>query len=290
MNYGLSLPAFGAHSDVRALADLATQAEQVGWDGFFVWDHMVFHRSFPAMADVWVALTAIAMRTEHVRLGSLLTPLARRRPWKLARETVSVDRLSNGRLILGVGLGDPPELDYGLFGEETDDRVRAHRLDEGLDVLTGLWTGEPFSFQGRYYNLSQVVFRPTPVQQPRIPIWVGGFWPHKAPFRRAARWDGVIPLAWGKPLTPGDWQDILAYIRKHRSSDAPFDAVHIGPTPGDDPARARDIVAKYDKAGVTWWVEEADPWRFGLARDTPLTADIAERIRERVLQGPPRLE
>jgi alkanesulfonate monooxygenase SsuD/methylene tetrahydromethanopterin reductase-like flavin-dependent oxidoreductase (luciferase family) len=289
MRYGLSLPAFGLYSDVRLVANLAREAERAGWDGFFVWDHMVFSPSFHPMADPWVALTAVAIQTEHVHLGTMLTPLARRRPWKVARETVSLDGLSNGRLVLGVGLGDPAPLEYGSFGEETNPKILAQKLDEGLEVLTGLWTGAPYSFQGRKYKLSEVVFRPRPVQQPRIPIWVGGFWPHKAPMRRAARWDGVIPLAWDRQLTPDDWLDILAYIRKYRDLDTPFEAVHLGRAPGDDAAKARDMVSSYAKVGVTWWVDEIDPWRFGLGRQEPLTPDVAERARERVLQGPPRI-
>ena len=119
------------------------------------------------------------MRTTRIRIGTMIAPLSRRRPGKLARETVSVDRLSGGRLILGVGLGDPVQVDFGFFGETTDANIRAQRLDEGLDILNGLWAGQPFSYQGEHCQLEEVRFLPTPVRQPRIPIWVGGWWPNK---------------------------------------------------------------------------------------------------------------
>ena len=180
MQYGINLPPFGDFGDPRALAELAHEAEQAGWDGFFIWDHIIFDPSFHPMVDPCVGLAAVALSTSRIRIGTMLTPLPRRRPWKLARETVSLDRLSNGRLILGVGIGDPVQWDYGFFGEETDARVRAQHLDEGLDIVAGLWSGERFSYQGQHYQLQEMIFLPKPVQ-PRIPIWVGGNWPNKPP-------------------------------------------------------------------------------------------------------------
>jgi alkanesulfonate monooxygenase SsuD/methylene tetrahydromethanopterin reductase-like flavin-dependent oxidoreductase (luciferase family) len=239
MQFGLSLPQFDAFGDVRKLVELAQAAEEAGWDGFFVWDHILFDDFWRPMVDPWVALAAIAMATEHIRIGTLVTPVARRRPWKLARETVSLDRLSGGRLILGVGLGSPETWEYGFFGEETDNRIRAEKLDEGLAILQGLWSGEMFGFQGKHYQLEEMRFLPTPVQQPRIPIWVAGLWPNKPPMRRAARFDGAIPIKSPGTLTPDDWREALAYINQHRTSDepsdTPFDAVAMGVTPGDDP-------------------------------------------------------
>ena len=187
MHFGITLPAFADFSDPHALAELARAAETAGWDGFFIWDHIFFDPTFHPIADTWVALGAVALSTERLRIGTMITPMARRRPWKLACETVSVDQLSNGRLTLGVGLGDPVQWDFGFFDEVTDPKIRGRRLDEGLDVLTGLWSGQPFSYQGEQYNVKEVTFRPTPVQSPRIPIWVGGWWPNKPPLRRAAR-------------------------------------------------------------------------------------------------------
>jgi alkanesulfonate monooxygenase SsuD/methylene tetrahydromethanopterin reductase-like flavin-dependent oxidoreductase (luciferase family) len=286
MFHGISIPPFGDYADARALATLAREAEQVGWDGFFLWDHVIFDPSWHPIADPWVALAAVAMQTERMRIGTLITPIARRRPWKLARETVTLDRLSGGRLTLGVGLGDPARWDFGFFGEEEDPRARAARLDEGLEVLTGSWRGEPFSHQGSHYQLREMRFLPRPLQEPRIPIWVGGVWPNKRPARRAARWDGFFPISFGDPITPATWRSILAYIALHRESSAPFDAVQSGATDGAD--RAADTVAAYADAGVTWWMEDLSPYRFGRRWEDPWTADDMHLMAERVRQGPPR--
>jgi len=232
------------------------------------------------VADPWVALAVMAMSTERIRLGPMVTPIPRRHPWKLARETVTLDRLSAGRLLLGVGLGGFQSEEFEAFGEEGDPKVRAAKLDEGLEVLTGLWSGEPFSYSGKHYQVKEVHFIPPPVQQPRIPIWVAGTWPIKAPFRRAARWDGVVPTNRDvdKPLTPAEIRDIVAYVKEHRASDAPFDVGHGGQTPGRDAAEDAEIVAPYAEAGVTWWLEARLPW----------VSPLAE-VRERIRKGPPRV-
>ncbi len=195
MHFGVSLPNFNAFGDPQVIAQIAREAEEAGWDAFFLWDHMIFDDLPRPIVDPWVALTGAAMTTQRIRLGTLLTPLPRRRPWKLARETTTLDRLSGGRVTLGVGLGAPEKWEYGFFHEETDNKIRAEKLDEGLEILTGLWQGEPFQFQGRQFQLETMRFLPTPLQTPRIPIWVGGTWPNKAPFRRAARYDGVCPMS-----------------------------------------------------------------------------------------------
>lgn len=239
--------------------DLAKEAEDHGWDGFFLWDHLNWP---PApMIDPWVALAAIAAGTERVRIGTMITPVARRRPWKLARETVSVDQLSGGRLILGVGLGGMPQEEHARFGEDADDRVRARRLDEGLDILVGLWSGEPFSYRGQEYQVDGARFLPRPVQEPRIPIWVGGYWPNRKPFRRAAQWDGVTPAKvsatpGGMPglLMPGDMQEMLDYTLEHRKTDAPFDVAMPAYMP-PDPAKAADLADAFEAAGATWLLE-----------------------------------
>src|SRR5215213_9146168 len=176
MQFGLSLPAFGPFANPRYLAQSAAAAESAGWDGFFIWDSIIADPTFNPMADPWVALAAVAMQTSRLRIGALVTPLARRRPWKVARETVSLDLLSQGRLIFGAGLGDPVQWEYGFFGEETDNKMRAEKLDEGLAILTGLWSGELFGYAGKQYQLQPMRFEPKPLQQPRIPIWVGGTW------------------------------------------------------------------------------------------------------------------
>src|SRR5579862_3268663 len=176
MQYAIDLPLFGPFSHPFLVADLAHEAEDAGWDGFFVWDHLNYKlASSPeplAIADPWILLAAMALRTRSIKLGPMVTPLPRRRPWKLARETVTLDHLSGGRLVLGVGLGSDDDGEYHDFGEPTDPRVHGGKLDEGLAILTRLWSGKQISYQGQHYQLAPVQFRPTPLQQPRIPIWV----------------------------------------------------------------------------------------------------------------------
>jgi alkanesulfonate monooxygenase SsuD/methylene tetrahydromethanopterin reductase-like flavin-dependent oxidoreductase (luciferase family) len=288
VKYGLSLPPFGPYSEPRYLAEIARQAEAVGWDGFFIWDHVVYLDPVHPLPDIWVALAAIAMTTERVRLGPMITSLARRRPWKVARETVSVDRLSNGRLILGVGLGEPANRDFGAFGEEQDNKIRAAKLDEALAILDGLWSGENFSYEGAHYRVKEVAFLPKPVQSPRIPVWVGGRWDAPAPRRRAARWDGYFPSKWRSMVSADEWAAIKAQIAQHRTSQAPFDLVQGGTTPGNDPAKAGEITAACAEFGATWWIEHIDPWRFGLGWDDLITSDVEQQMNERIQQGPPR--
>ena len=147
------------------------------------------------MADPWIALTAMAMVTNRIKLGPMIIPLPRRRPWKLARESVTLDRLSQGRLILGMGIGsDSFFKEYSTYGESQDDKLHGAMLDEGLDVLVRLWSGVRVNYTGQHYQLHDALFLPTPLQRPRIPIWIAGFWPMKKPFRRAAQWDGFCPL------------------------------------------------------------------------------------------------
>jgi alkanesulfonate monooxygenase SsuD/methylene tetrahydromethanopterin reductase-like flavin-dependent oxidoreductase (luciferase family) len=277
MHYGISAPNFGEYSDPRLLAALAHEAEIAGWDGFFPWDHITWPGPVP-VADPWVVLAAMAMQTERILLGPMVTAPPRRRPWKLARETVTLDHLSGGRLILGVGLGFWQHEEFEALGEAGSPQRRAAKLDESLAVLTGLWSGTPFSYHGTQYQVNNVCFLPTPVQQPRIPIWVAGGWPTKAPFRRAARWDGVFPInrdpANTPPLTPSAMRDVVAYVKVHRVGEAPFEVVYAGQTPGRDPAADAALVVPYAEAGVTWWLELA-------SRRAP--AEMRERIR----RGPP---
>lgn len=252
MKYGFVLP----RGDARTAADFAQAAEKAGWDGFFVWE--------PVWGvDAWVCLTAAAMRTQRIRLGTMITPLSRMRPWKLASETATLDNLSGGRLILSVGLG---AIDTGFdeFGEVTDRRTRAALLDEGLQVLTGLWAGQPFNFQGEHYQITETGFQPPPPpqQQPRIPIWVVGAWPREKSMRRALRYDGLLPNVMGEdgkvrlqPATPAEIQEMCAYIQANRRATSPYDIIVEGETPGNDPESAGAIVAPYAHAGATWWIE-----------------------------------
>ena len=288
MKFGISVAPFGDFANPLALAELAKQAEDAGWDGFFIWDHIMFDPSFHPNVDPWVGLTAVALHTTRIRLGTMITPLARRRPWKVARETVSLDQVSNGRFILGVGLGDPSQWDYGFFGEETDAKVRAEKLDESLEIITGLWSGKPFSYQGKHFQMQEVLFLPPPVQQPRIPIWVGGWWPNKPPMRRAARWDGAVPIREGG-IPANEWSAIKDYIGKHRKSNENFEYIHNGASNGENPEEAKRVVEPYIEAGVDWWIEGIDPWRFGWSYEDQWSPDASVKMRERVLQGPPRI-
>ena len=288
MKYGVHLPNFGVFGDARVLADLARLAEQAGWDGFFLWDHLLFcELDKNAHVDPWVALTAIAAATERINIGTLITPLPRRRPWKLARETVSVQNYSGGRLILGVGLGDPVEWEYRFFHEETDPRIRAEKLDEGLAILTGLWTGEPFAFEGKHYQLEEMTFLPKPVS--RIPIWVAGYWPKKRPFRRSARFDGIAPGSAEGMLSPDDVRQFMAYINQHRSREDAFDVVTFGKT---DPESAEYTakVAPYIEAGATWWVEDISPLRMGWGWEDLWKPWEIEPLKARIQAGPPKVD
>jgi alkanesulfonate monooxygenase SsuD/methylene tetrahydromethanopterin reductase-like flavin-dependent oxidoreductase (luciferase family) len=280
MKFGISLPNFGTYHDPRLAAGLAHEAEQAGWDGFFLWDHMLW--TWPEVqpdSDPYVMLTAIVMSTERITTGALVTPIARRRPWKLARELTTLDQLSSGRVVLGAGIGGDWFGDYSKFGEPPDDRTHAEMLDEGLAVLDGLWSGEPFSYEGKHYHIKDAQFLPRPVQRPRIPVWLAGLWPHKKPFRRAAQWDGIIPLPTDekKELTAQDVADLITYIMEFRTSTDPFDVLVSGRTTGTNSTEDAERVGPKQEAGATWWIEGFD-WNTSLAI-----------VRERIDQGPPRI-
>jgi alkanesulfonate monooxygenase SsuD/methylene tetrahydromethanopterin reductase-like flavin-dependent oxidoreductase (luciferase family) len=276
MRFAIDLPTSGEFSNPRLLADLARQAENSGWDGCFVWDHVQLEPAEP-VADSWITLAAIALATERIKIGTLVTPLFRRNPWKLARETVTLDHLSAGRFILGVGSGSDVFGEITTFNGPLDDRIRAAMLDEGLAVLTGLWTGEQFSFTGKYYQVKQGRFRPAALQSPRIPIWVAGTWPKKAPFRRAARYDGIVPVAGDltHSISPVQLRELLEYIEAARTAESHFDVVHL--ENGAGPGAVRETVAAYAAAGATWWVETFSPSRCGL-----------KDLRRRISDGPPK--
>jgi len=283
MQFAINTPNFGSFSDVRLMAELAHEAEDAGWNGFFVWDHIGGspEQAIP-MADPWVALTAMAMATSRIKLGPIVTPLPRRRPWKLARESVTLDHLSQGRLILGVGLGsDSFYKEYSTYGESPDDKLHGAMLDEGLDVLVQLWSGKAVSYAGQHYQLHDALFLPVPLQRPRIPIWIAGVWPLKKPFRRAAHWDGVCPLKHADQLMqPDDIQQMLTYIQQFRTSDEPFDVLASGNTSGTERQKDLDTIMPYVEAGATWWQES-----FAGSDSLEL-----EAVRTRIRQGPPRLD
>jgi alkanesulfonate monooxygenase SsuD/methylene tetrahydromethanopterin reductase-like flavin-dependent oxidoreductase (luciferase family) len=282
MRYGISLPNFDLCGNPRTAAQLAHIAEEAGWDGFFLWDHVLWTWPHPmSAADPFMTLAAMAMTTARIKLGTMVTPVPRRRPWTLARQVTTLDHLSGGRAIMGVGLGGNWFGDYSRFGEPTDQKAHGEMLDEGLQVITGLWSGEPFSFEGKHFHIKDVEFLPKPVQQPRIPVWVAGMWPNKKPFRRAAQWDGVFPILAGddleREITPGEVREMLAYMKQYRESDAPFDVIVGGSTTGTDHDKNRDHLAPLVDAGLTWWIESFD---------LPTTFD---HVRARLELGPPRI-
>ena len=266
--------------DPRAQADLAATAEAAGWDAVFTYDAIAIGDG--DMYDPWVLLAGMAMRTERIRLGAMVFAPTRRRPWHLAREAATLDRLSNGRLILPVGLGALDDQGFGNVGEVTETRARAAILDETLSILDGLWTGEPFGFEGDTYTFAPMTFRPTPVQRPRIPIWVVGAWPHARSMRRAARWDGIVVQATdadGRPAGAAVLPEIVGWVAGTRAREGlagPFDIVVDGTTPADDRGRAADIAGRHGEAGATWWIES--DW---------MNTDPAA-LRRRIEAGPPR--
>jgi alkanesulfonate monooxygenase SsuD/methylene tetrahydromethanopterin reductase-like flavin-dependent oxidoreductase (luciferase family) len=284
VKYGVTLPNMGRYSDARTLSDLARVAEEAGWDGFFLWDTLHYQAEEQPVCDPWIALAAIAMRTERIKIGTMVAAPTRRRPWKLARETVTLDHLSQGRLILGVGAGDGSDRGFTYFGEERDARQRAKVLDESLAILQGLWSGQPFSYSGEYYHIQEITFLPPPVQVPRIPIWIGGMWPRKGPMSRAAHLDGINAFTkrddgtFGD-LTPAEIQHLKRFMEEHRTTPTPFDIVTGGrvfDAVHDEQARA--LLRAHAAAGTTWCLENIWPQR-----------DF-DGVRASIQQGPPQLE
>jgi alkanesulfonate monooxygenase SsuD/methylene tetrahydromethanopterin reductase-like flavin-dependent oxidoreductase (luciferase family) len=259
---GIAVPNFA--EDPAQLIELGVEAERAGFDGFFLWDHIVFSDSGdgPPIADPWMALAVVATRTTRIKLGTMITPVPRRRPWQLARQTTTLDVLSGGRLILGVGIGSPAYGDFGIFHEPTGARERADLLDEGLDVLAGLWTGERFSYEGQHFTVDPVRFTPPPLQQPRIPVWVGGVLPAVRPVDRAARWDGMVPIRFADGslarVSAADIEEVGARITATRGSADGVDLV-VWAEVAADPSAVPQIARPYQEAGATWWIESARP-------------------------------
>jgi len=267
VRHALYAPPFGTFGDVRVLTELARRAEDAGWDGFFLWDHILFATDVP-FADPWIALAAIATATERIRIGPLVTPLPRRRPWKVAREAVTLDHLSRGRLVLGVGLGIDFWREYAAFGEAPDDRTRGELLDDGIEIVTRLWSGEPVTHHGARLSVDDARFLPRPFQ-PRLPVWSAVLWPpHRNPLRRAARCDGVVPFCPDRALTPSDVRELRALVDRDRAHGEPYDVCMHGP---------RELAAEYADAGVTWFMESF--WH----------EDALDAVRRIVDAGPPRV-
>jgi alkanesulfonate monooxygenase SsuD/methylene tetrahydromethanopterin reductase-like flavin-dependent oxidoreductase (luciferase family) len=270
MRSGLFLPLFDALADPAIVARLSAEAEEAGWHGVFVWDHVRWREPVVEVADPWITLAAIATSTASLRIGPMVTPLARRRPVKVARETATLDRLSGGRLTLGVGLGsDAFGNEYSMTGEETDDRRRGRMLDESLEILTAAWSGEPVHHLGEHYTVDGMRFLPRPVQRPGVPVWVAGLYGKPKPLRRAARYDGFFPVNLEHPDQLAEIVAQLAALREDAGRDAaePYDVV-AALAPGSDPA-------PYAAAGATWWVV-----------DFPGEAASVEQVRGVIREGP----
>ncbi len=277
MKFGFVLP----KGDAKLAADFAHIAEQSGWDGFFVWE--------PVWGiDAWISLTAAAMVTKHIKLGTMLTPLSRMRPWKIASETATLDNLSNGRVILSVGLG-AVNTGFEEFGEITDRKTRAELLDEGLEILIHLWSGKPFRYTGKHYQveITEDFFQlpPSTFQKPRIPIWVVGAWLSQKSMNRVLKYDGLLPAVLGKDgkvrlemITPGEILEMKNYIYANRDQSTPFEIIMEGQTPGFDREKASKIIRPYQDVGVTWWIEAL--WEL----------QEAEEVLNRIKQGPPSLD
>jgi alkanesulfonate monooxygenase SsuD/methylene tetrahydromethanopterin reductase-like flavin-dependent oxidoreductase (luciferase family) len=254
MRLGLYIPLFDELADPALVARLSAEAEEAGWDGVFIWDHIHWREPVVGVADTQITLAAIASATERIRLGPMVTPLARRRPVKVARETATLDRLSNGRLTLGVGLGsDRFGSEYSITGEELDERKRARMLNEGLEVLQAAWTGAPVHHRGEHYTIDAMRFLPRPVQRPGVPIWVGGYYGKSKPLRRAVRYQGFFPVGLEYPDQLAEVATELERMRPETESgeSGSFDLV-VELDPGTDPA-------PYAAAGATWGLV-AFPW------------------------------
>jgi alkanesulfonate monooxygenase SsuD/methylene tetrahydromethanopterin reductase-like flavin-dependent oxidoreductase (luciferase family) len=276
MRFAVGLPNVKEYADPPLLVDLAVTAESAGWDGVFVWDHLLY-REGGAAVNPWLTMAAIAQATNQIRLGVMVVALARRRPWNVAREAAALDILSDGRLLFGAGLGSLDD-EFTRFGEDAGARVRADKLDESLEIITGLWSGGPFRYDGKHFRIEEVRFLPAPLQTPRVPVLVAGTWPNRRPFRRAARWDGIFAtheqVGHTETMTVEQLSEIVEYTSTHRAeTETPFEIVIEGQTPGPD----SQIAAAYAQAGLTWWVEKLGWFRGPL-----------EEMRDRIESGPPR--
>jgi alkanesulfonate monooxygenase SsuD/methylene tetrahydromethanopterin reductase-like flavin-dependent oxidoreductase (luciferase family) len=253
MRYGWVLP----YGDARTAAELAAVAEEHGWDGFFVWEAVWG-------IDAWMMLTAVAMRTVRIRMGTMLTPLPRRQPWDLAAQVATLDNLSKGRVILPIGLGATDDR-WWIFEDDPGRRTRADMMDESLELMQALWSGEPVTYDGVHYRArpADTLVPPRPVQRPRVPIWVVGAWPRPKSMRRAARLDGWLPAymptgGGHEELTPERLREGIAWLRARRAAAGltmdGYDVVAEGTTP-PDPDAAAEIVRPWAEAGATWWID-----------------------------------
>jgi alkanesulfonate monooxygenase SsuD/methylene tetrahydromethanopterin reductase-like flavin-dependent oxidoreductase (luciferase family) len=266
VKFGVGVPNVADFADPVLLVDLAGETEAAGWDGFFVWDHLLYRPERPGAVDAWTVIAAAAALTTQIRVGVLVTAVPRRRPQLLAQQVATIDLLSAGRLVFGVGLGSLPD-EYKRFGENPSMKVRGRRLDESLSVLQAMWSRGSLRHRGEFFTVDDVELLPKPAQEPHPPIWVAGRWPNKAPFRRAARFDGVMPThssyAHGSFMTVEELREVVDYVQDHRSRNDPFDVVMEGES--STSAHLEVLVSGYGTAGLTWWIEKLGWWRGGPA-------------------------
>ena len=254
MKYGLALP----YNNGKRVMKYARLVEEAGWDGLFLGDAIWCE-------DPMIALTAAAAVTERIRLGTMIIPVPLRRPWKLASESVALDRLSNGRLILGLGTGAVWMGWQGFPDEVIENKARAKMLDETIDILTLFYKCRQFDYDGEYYNLKlseldEMYYPPKPVQRPRIPIWIPGIWPRKKSMQRTLKCDGLLaevisPDGKPEPVTPEDLRNMKAFVQENRTLNSPFDIVVNGNTIDLAEAERQEVLESWEEAGATWWVE-----------------------------------
>jgi len=272
MKLGLALPYNCAHNIVH----FAQMVERAGWDGLFLGDAIWCE-------DPMITLTAAAVVTERIRLGTMINPVPLRRPWKLASESLALDQISAGRLILGLATGAVWMGWYAFPDEVTDNRARAEMLDETIDILTLFYQRQPFDFDGKHYHLKLseldvMYYPPKPVQQPRIPIWIPGIWPRQKSMERVLKCDGIFlekisPEGEPETVTPDDLRQIRAYVEKYRSSERPFDFIASGNVSNLDESEGVEVLQSWESAGATWWVEGL--WE---ATDQEVEAVIEKRL------------
>ena len=264
MKYGIWIRNLGKLAP-NLVVEYAVEAEEAGWDGVFLSD--VFGEG--GFSDPWIILAGIATQTGKISLGSWVTPLARRQPWQVALDLATLDQMSNGRVIFGAGLGVPD--DFTKLGLPADGKIRAEKLDEGLEIINGLWSGDSFSFKGKYYNINNVELPVVPFQKPRIPILLGGWWPNKKPFKRGARWDGIMPY-WNSlpgPIPEKDLRDAVNYYKENAVAPGEIIIPYSGDLSKDYSELCRDV-------GATWLLAE------GLGEKGKVTLDM-----NKIKQGPP---
>ncbi len=261
MRFAIGIPPF---TDPSVIVGVAVDAEAAGWDGVLVWDHLQWdtHRGLE-VHDPWAVLAAMAVRTERVMLGTAVTPLARRRPWVVAKQVTTLDHLSGGRAVLGVGLGVPSDADFGAFGDEPNEKACAGILDDGLALLDGLLRGEAVNHHGPHFNV-EAQLRPPPVQLPRPRIFVAGVYPHRKPVARALQWDGFFPISYPDLLVPEQIATYLEGVQRPSHWD-----MYATLAPGHS-------VAAFDAAGVTWLVDGVWP-----------EGDWVRDLQHRARAGPP---